>query len=100
MERGTRLVASLLATLGIDNNPHRPAARPASCLEGIDVDAFGLPVARAEALAAHVGANFDLGQLAVGGVERFAGSGVCAGKAGTTRFVEIDVPDDPSQIGR
>ena len=87
-------------TLGIDNNLYRPAARPASCLEGIDVDALGLRVAGAEALAAHVGADFDFGQLAVGGVDRFAGSGGRSGKAGTTRFVEIDVPDEPSQVGR
>lgn len=47
-----------------------------------------------------MGADFDLGQLAVGGVERFADSGGRAGKAGTTRFVEVDEPDDPSQVRR
>ena len=87
-------------SLGIDDDFQRPATCPSVCIEWIDVDAPGLRIAGPESLAAHMGADFNLGQLAVGGVERFACSCCRAGLARTARLIKIDVLDDPSQIGR
>jgi hypothetical protein len=87
-------------SLGIDDDFQRLATCPSVCIEWIDVDAPGLRIAWAEALAAHMGADFNFGQLAVGGVERFACFCCRAGLAGTARLIKLDVPDDPSQVGR